>query len=184
MSRHRWLFASMLALFISTLASCVSKDEAPVGSATTVSPTATVGAEFEAVSSSVPASCPVTRPPNSSFVPAAAIALFRGRFWHGTAALSVQPRLDGIGRVGIDKVFWWSDGYDWRTEPQPDLVVTGRRLDGPGSAVVGERATHAFNGTDIGTAMLVGVTIPTAGCWEISGTYAGTALSFVVWAAP
>jgi len=135
----------------------------------------------EALPNSVPASCPVTRPENSSFVPSAAIALFPGRFWYGTPALSVQPRLDGIGRVGSDKVFWWSDGYDWRTAPQPNLAVTGRRLDGPGSPVVDSPATHALNGTDIGVAMLVGVSIPTPGCWEITGTYAGTTLRFVFW---
>jgi hypothetical protein len=32
--------------------------------------------------------------------------------------------------------------------------------------------------------MLVGVDIPTLGCWEITGQYNGTELSFVVWIAP
>jgi len=32
--------------------------------------------------------------------------------------------------------------------------------------------------------MLVGVDIPTIGCWEITGRYAGHTLSFVVWVAP
>jgi hypothetical protein len=31
--------------------------------------------------------------------------------------------------------------------------------------------------------MLVGIDIPAAGCWEITGQYKGTTLSFVVWVA-
>jgi hypothetical protein len=81
------------------------------------------------------------------------------------------------------KVFWWRAGYNWRAEPQPDLTVSGKRLDVPAPPLVASRATNAFH-PDFSSAMLVGVDMPTLGCWEITGKYQGAALSFVVWIAP
>ena len=78
------------------------------------------------------------------------------------------------------KLFWWRQGYDWRAEPQPPLTVTGRQIDGSAPPLVASKATNAF-ADDIGSAMLVGVDIPTTGCWEITGHLKGAALSFVVW---
>jgi hypothetical protein len=42
------------------------------------------------------------------------------------------------------------------------------------------RATNAHAG-DIGHAMLVGLSIPGSGCWEVSAEYQGATLSFVAW---
>jgi hypothetical protein len=81
------------------------------------------------------------------------------------------------------KVFWWREGYFWRDEPEPELYVTGRRLDASAPPLKVSRATNAF-ASDIGSAMLVGVDFPTLGCWEIIGSYGGHQLSFVVWVAP
>jgi hypothetical protein len=78
------------------------------------------------------------------------------------------------------KVFWWRQGYDWRSEPQPPLTVTGRRIDGSAGPLVASSATNAF-ASDIGSAMLVGVAIPAPGCWQITGHISGAELSFVVW---
>jgi hypothetical protein len=36
----------------------------------------------------------------------------------------------------------------------------------------------------MGQFMLTGVEVPAAGCWEITGRYDQTELSFVVWVAP
>jgi hypothetical protein len=77
------------------------------------------------------------------------------------------------------KVFWWRQGYDWKAEPEPDLTVTGRRLDGEAPPLVASKATNAY-AADIGSAMLVGVDIPTAGCWEITGRIGEQELSFVI----
>jgi len=74
------------------------------------------------------------------------------------------------------KVFWWSQGYDWRNP----LTVTGRRIDGSAPPLVASTATNAF-AEDIGSSILVGVEIPAAGCWEITGHLNGVTLSFVVW---
>ena len=44
-------------------------------------------------------------------------------------------------------------------------------------------ATNAM-ADDIGEAMLTGVEFPTLGCWEVTGQYKKTELSFVIWVAP
>ena len=76
------------------------------------------------------------------------------------------------------KTFWWSLGFDWRAEPQPAISVTGRRLDGPGAFESSGTATHAI--FEDGSAMLVGIEIPTKGCWELTASYRATSLSYVV----
>jgi hypothetical protein len=45
---------------------------------------------------------------------------------------------------------------------------------------VSSSATNAF-AEDIGSAMLVGVNVPEAGCWMVNGHYGDTVLSFVIW---
>ena len=81
------------------------------------------------------------------------------------------------------KLFWWRDGYSWTEEPEPQLTVTGRRLDAPAPPLIVSEATNAY-APDIQSAMLVGVDFPTLGCWEISGRYGDSELSFVVFVAP
>jgi hypothetical protein len=80
------------------------------------------------------------------------------------------------------KVFWWSQDYSIEQEPVPALAVTGRRLDDGASTLIASEATNAQG--DFGAAMLVGVVIPTSGCWEITGSYRGNELSFVVQVRP
>ena len=81
------------------------------------------------------------------------------------------------------KVFWWREGYSVGEEPEPALTVTAERLDGKVPSIQGSKATNA-SASDIGSAMLVGVDLPTLGCWKITGKYRDAELSFVVWAAP
>lgn len=57
--------------------------------------------------------------------------------------------------------------------------VTGRRLDEPGSFEAGGPGTNGFR-KDIGSFMLVGVGIPTAGCWELTARYRDAELTYVV----
>jgi hypothetical protein len=80
-------------------------------------------------------------------------------------------------------VFWWHEGYIWNEEPEPDLIVTGERLDAPAPPLIVSKATNAY-ASDIGSAMLVSVDFPTLGCWKITGQYKKSELSFVVWVAP
>jgi cytochrome c2 len=140
------------------------------------------------------ATCPVTKPQNPLFAPPtpyAAKAPFANEFWYGTENLWVMLRTDGTWRAlphhaegYTQKIFWWRKGYDWQAEPQPKLTVTGKRLDANAPPLVASRATNAYNAADIGSAMLVGVDVPTLGCWEITGEYGGHKLSFVVQVTP
>jgi hypothetical protein len=140
-----------------------------------------------------PFSCPVTRPPAQVFVPPAPYPteLPQGAFWVGTEKLWTvlhdpevwywTPRRPGHEHDMTNKVFWWRVGYDWRAEPRPKLIVSGRRLDGRAPPLEVSRATNAYTGT---SSMLVTVYVPTPGCWEITGDYQGDKLSFVTWVVP
>ncbi len=131
--------------------------------------------------------CPVTQPPDPPFAPPEPYsAPLRGEFWYGSPALWTSLPLEGAwhdlpySEAGYtQKVFWWRQGYDWKAEPEPNLAVTGKRLDGEALPLVASKATNAF-ASDIGSAMLVGVDIPTAGCWEIAGQIGEQKLSFVI----
>jgi hypothetical protein len=105
-----------------------------------------------------------------------------GEFWYGTPRLWTSIRRDGTWSglpyhegAYTQKVFWWSQGYDW----QSPLTVTGWRIDGSAPPLGASTATNAF-ADDIGSSILVGVEIPTAGCWAITGHLKGTEVSFVV----
>ena len=138
-----------------------------------------------------PQGCPITRPPNPPFVPPAppgpAPGSARlGEFWYGTPPLWTSLLPDGTWRAlpyhdgaYTQKVFWWSQGYDWKSP----LTVTGRRIDGSAAPLRASTATNAF-AEDIGSSILVGVEIPTAGCWEIAGHLKGLTLVFVVRVTP
>jgi hypothetical protein len=139
-----------------------------------------------------PASCPITVPQDPTFVPPAPYDLmgFEGEFWFGSNALWTAVRQNGVWEAlphnpegYTQKVFWWRDGYVWNEEPEPELTVTGERLDVPAPALNASKATNA-SASDIGSAMLVGVDMPTLGCWKITGKYGRAELSFVVWVAP
>jgi hypothetical protein len=64
-----------------------------------------------------------------------------------------------------------------RDDPQPAISVVGTRLDAPGTFTAGP-GTNAS--ADFGQAMLAGVEIPSPGCWQITASYGGAVLSFVV----
>jgi hypothetical protein len=139
-----------------------------------------------------PASCPVTQPPDPTFIPPepyAAVAPY-GEFWYGTNELWTMLNPDGVwlglpqDRHGYgQKVLWWREGYDMTKENQPQITVTGRRLDADTPPFEQTGGTNGYNG-DVGQFMLTGVAVPTAGCWEITGHYREETLSFVVWVAP
>ena len=139
-----------------------------------------------------PEDCPITVPQDPPFVPPPPYDHlgFDGEFWYGSNALWTAVRRNGTWE-GLShnssgytqKVFWWREGYDREKEPEPPLVVTAERVDGKAPPGKTSKATNAFS-SDIGTAMLVGVDLPTPGCWKITGKYRDAELSFVVWVAP
>jgi hypothetical protein len=140
--------------------------------------------------SAAPASCPTTRPPDPPFVPPAPSppeppSVEGDKVWYGTNELWTWLNADGtweMARDGhglFDKSFWWRQGYDWRAETTPALRVTGRRLDAPAPTVMISDATNGFE-PSMGAFMLLGLELPTGGCWELTGHYAGRSLRFVV----
>jgi len=143
-----------------------------------------------------PASCPVTIPPANPFKPPKPYEVVgRNSFEAGTERLWINLRKSGVWVWGphkaghqnevqplTEKLFWVSRDFNWREEYPPEIRVTGKRLDGPAPPLLTMTPTNAFPGP--AAAMLVGVYVPTPGCWEITGDYKGEKLSFVVWVQP
>ena len=136
--------------------------------------------------------CPVTRP-NPPFVPPQgypATPGVSGSGWYGSAALWTLLGDDGEDWTGLlqtpaglpQKTFWWSADWLPAAEPEPAIAVSARRLDETGAVTFGP-GTNA-SASDIGTAMLVGIFLPDAGCWEIDARYRSAELSYVAWVGP
>ena len=133
--------------------------------------------------------CRLTRP-DPPFVPPAPFMseppAYYGSAWFGRADLWTMLSFGGEDWHDLphnpegltQKTFWWSADWPFRKELEPAITVVGRRLDGAGQFSAGDPGTNAS--ADFGTAMLVGVDVPTAGCWQITATYRGAELSYVV----
>lgn len=139
-----------------------------------------------------PDDCPITRPPEPAFVPPEPyppVAPY-GEFWYGSDTLWALLQPDGrwyalpSDEKGYgQKVLWFREGYDMTTEQRPAITISGRRLGSSAPEFEQTGGTNGFH-PDVGEFMLTGVTIPDAGCWEITGFYRKSSLSFVVWVAP
>jgi hypothetical protein len=136
--------------------------------------------------------CLVTIPQQPGFVPPKPYPLqppdLYQSVWYGSAPLWTMvdpdgevwqnlPDDDDDGKL-TQKTFWWSEAYPATEEPYPPITLTGRRLDRPGSFETGGPAGGGFR-EDIGDFILVGLEIP-AGCWELTATYRGAELSYVL----
>jgi hypothetical protein len=159
----------------------------------------TPAASFASSDSAVPASCPVTRPSEPAFVPPApypgAPPSAPHAFWHGAPGLWTMLSSTGVLRGMIsaspsrpgafstrDKVFWWSPGFHPIGTPDPPLKIEGRRLDGEAPRLAQPWVTNAHVPDWGGWTMLIMLELPTEGCWEVTGTYYGNYVTFVVWA--
>ena len=150
-------------------------------------------AQTEVASLIPPKDCPVTTSANISFKapePFSPIAPWKGIFWYGSEHLWTALNTDGVWSKLPEnsdgygqKIMWWSSLYSLKDELEPELVVSGKRLDGEAEPLRFYGATNAM-ADDIGEAMLTGVEIPTLGCWEITGQYKESEISFVVWVGP
>ena len=142
---------------------------------------------FAAAQTAIAENCLTTLPATPAFTPPQQYAErgVPGSFWYGSNDLWTQLPANGLWR-GLNndgnyltKLIFWRDGYDWRKESNPQLVVTARRLDGSAPAVAVTNARSIFV-TQGRPAMMVAIGIPGAGCWQITAFYGGTALDFVV----
>jgi hypothetical protein len=172
-------------LMITLLSACAPKVKNSVENPITMGKSRVVSvtdtAQPENFLSSPPADCPITVPQGPPFVPPSPYDQlgYEGEFWYGSDALWTAVRQDGTwyalphNPTGYTrKVFWWREGYSAGEEPEPALKVTAERLDGEAPSITGSKATNA-SASDIGFAMLVGVDLPTLGCWRITGHYGG-----------
>lgn len=126
--------------------------------------------------------CPVTQPLEPPFrPPGEGVAPFEGTFWYGSDDLYLALPLDGTWAqlAHGEKLFWWSVHYEG--EWQPAMTLRAERLDGSQEIVEQIGATNARHNSFPAVAMLQGVDLPSGGCWQITGTYEGAALTFVVW---
>src|SRR6266566_2098614 len=177
----------LLAAIMLVLDSCASHGGATQQVATSSSPDAssppsaeTPGASATSTPSAgrpaVPVSCHVTIPA-ARFVPPRPFAPqppaeYHER-WYGTTDL--WTALDPAGEVwwalprdqyGLSqKTAWYSRAFSVMKEPQPAITVRGRRLDIAGPTfTAGGPGTNAIDAS--GEWMLVGLSLPTPGCWE------------------
>ncbi len=150
-------------------------------------------------------SCPVTKPPLMAFIPPSPYPTEQpaDSFWLGTENLWTSLPMDGTWK-GLplwsaaeqaeneddsyrptasafrNKLVWWHEGYDWRTEDVPNLTVTGRRLDAPAPPLPTEHDNNGWTDDSHHPFMVTGIFIPALGCWAITGDYQGYRLTFVV----
>ena len=128
-------------------------------------------------------SCPTTLPDPPFAAPSPYPSQpFSGRKeWYGSEALWTMLDPNGevwsglpAGSGGLtQKTFWFSN-----LMIPAQMTVSGERLDDPGS-FTSDPGTNATS-SDFGDAMLVGIEVPTPGCWQITGHYRGAELSYVV----
>jgi hypothetical protein len=200
---QRLLFSFTVLILTSLMAGCAAGANAQAAAGVATEPGASIGlpetskpvdtVNSETVSEAAKAECPVTVPQDPPFIapaPYSPGSPFESYFWYGSNSLWTNLPKDGVWYAlphnpegYTQKIFWWREGYIWNEEPQPDLTVTGERLDASAPPLIASKATNAYAG-DIGSAMLVGVDIPTLGCWKFTGKYADAELSFVVWVGP
>lgn len=135
------------------------------------------------------ATCPVTIPPAEGVAPPAGIPETPpDGVWYGTPELFTALPVEGArwsalppgadGGVG-QKTFWWSDAFVAADEPMPAITVTASRLDREAPEVIESPGTNG-NRADVGSFMLVGIELPSTGCWAITADYRGAELSYVV----
>lgn len=137
------------------------------------------------------AQCLTTPAPNPPFVPPALYppSAPDGMFWYGTDALWTHLSVDGKWKIHNNvleskggyrtKLIFYRRGFDPRTEPEPKLIITGRRLDGAAPSVAVAHANAVFVPRPT-PGMMTLIDIPTAGCWELTANYAGHTLTFIV----
>lgn len=140
----------------------------------------------------VPDSCPITHQPELRFVPPEPYAEWApgGSFWYGTNELWIDLRSDGTwyglpkSDAGyVNKIALWHEGYSQAEEPQPEITLSARQLDGTATVEPLVYGTNAYH-PDYGQFMMTGIELPALGCWEITAEYQKASLSFVVWVAP
>lgn len=146
-------------------------------------------------SSASPNTCPVTVPPQPGLVPPAPYPPeppFE-QVWYGTPELWTILDANGavwrdlpVGKgphaVG-DKTLWFSENFSTAEgedfSGDADITLTAVLLDASAPTVVQEGGVPSFN-RDIKNFMLVPLGLPGPGCWEVTASYQGAELTYVL----
>lgn len=146
-------------------------------------------------SSAGPNTCPVTVPPQPGLVPPDPYPPeppFE-QVWYGTPELWTILDANGavwrdlpVGEAPLavgDKTLWFSENFATAAgedfSGDADITLTAVHLDGSAPTVVQEGGVPSFN-RDIKNFMLVGAGLPGPGCWEVTASYQGAELSYVL----
>ena len=82
-----------------------------------------------------------------------------------------------------DKTLWFSENFSTAEgedfSGDADITLTAVRLDGAAPKAVEEGGGPSFN-RDIKNFMLVGLGLPEPGCWQVTASYKGAELSYVL----
>ena len=129
--------------------------------------------------------CPVTQPIGPAFIPPApwpSESPETGTLWYGDSGLwTALPRNGSWRQLALgEKFWWWSEEFDVSEDETPDLIVTAKRLDGEVPSFQASEATNGYH-ESFNWAMLIGVELPSPGCWEFTGQYKEYDLSFILW---
>ena len=138
-------------------------------------------------------SCPVTKAPAPPFVPPAPYKsgpLYRG-FLLGSKSLwtfvnTYDMNQSRPGPPYAFKLVYWHPGLNWHhTDEANDLTVVARRLDAPSAPIVfthraGGLVGHLSAEAPDEVAIMIGLDLPSSGCWEIAAEFRGEHLNYVI----
>jgi len=130
--------------------------------------------------------CPITVTPEVAFVPPTPWPEKppdADRFWFGEAGLWTALPVSGNWPqlAEGEKFLLWSEEFDVTEDETPDITLTARRLDGKAPLYRTTHATNAYH-ESIHWAMLVGVHLPSPGCWQFDVAYKDHHLDLILWA--
>lgn len=140
-----------------------------------------------------PDSCPVTKPGDQPFVPPYGYPkkLSKDSFWYGTDRLWISLPANGAWRLGHyapkdpsfrQKIMWWRQGLQPRTDLRASFKIDGRRLDSDAPPLRSDPPLGVSGSNPV--FIMSGINFPTSGCWEVTGRYDQDALTFVIWIVP
>jgi hypothetical protein len=131
--------------------------------------------------------CAVTKQPSPPFVPPAGYPQYQTPqgFWYGSDSLwtMVSPHPWRAGGNNGAKLTYYRRGFDSKSIDALRLTVVGRRVDGLAPLVWSDGASSSSIGGSNAPgnmAMVTGIDIPTAGCWEISAHYVDQTLIYTI----
>jgi hypothetical protein len=171
-------FTVLLLVSLLPLIGCSYLDRRTAGAA--------LAGEAQALEGAAGQNCPIIVAPEVAFVPPAPwpdMPPDADRFWFGEAGLWTALPVSGKWPqlASGEKFLLWSEEFDVTKDETPDITLTARRLDGKAPLYQTTHATNLYH-ESVHWAMLVGVHLPSPGCWQFDIAYKDHHLDLVLWA--